>query len=249
MKKKKIFRDLGILLVIFLAIWIYFIYNPVVDSKVVKTSYLEKETEIKNKLIEFMNYKAAGSDTTELMKALSEIQFLVQDKNVNYELYYSNSEEINAFALPGNLIVINRGIIKQCESPEELIGVLTHEVGHLKEGHISEQIITSLGIALLFSTDASTTSEVSQILAQSAFSRDMETEADDYAIKKMQELEISPYYMSKLFKRLYTKSDVIPEFLSTHPGMHKRISKFSKFKDTFPQRKYEFDWTKVKNGL
>lgn len=249
MKKKKILRDLGILLGLFIAIWIYFSYNPIVESEVVKTSYVEKETQIKEKLISYMNFKAAGSDTTELMKALSEIQFLVQDKDVKYELYYSDSEEINAFALPANLIVINLGIIKQCESPEELIGVLAHEVGHLKEKHISEQIITSLGIALLFSTDVSTASEVSQILTQTAFSRDMETEADDYAIKKIEELSISPNHVAKLFKRLYTKTDLIPEFMSTHPGMHKRISKFSKFKDTFPQRQYEFDWTKVKNGL
>lgn len=183
------------------------------------------------------------------MRALGELKHLVSDKDVDYELYYSDSREINAYALPGNMIVINRGLIMECDTPEELIGVIAHELGHLKKNHHTDQLITTLSIELLLAGSSSTAGEVTKILTQSAFSRDMETEADDYAIKKMKELGISPNYLAKLFKKMYTKSDIIPEFLNSHPGMNKRISKFSKFPFEESTLEFTFDWLKVKNSL
>ncbi len=247
--KKRLWRDFLILLVIFLGVWIYFTYNPIIDSEVVKETYIDKEKELKNKLIDLLEFKQADSDTTQLLRSLGELKHLVSDKDVEYELYYSDSREINAYALPGNMIVINRGLIMECDSPEELIGVIAHELGHLKKKHHTDQLITTLSIELLLAGSSSTAGEVTKLLTQSAFSRDMETEADDYAIKKMKELGISPNYLAKLFKKMYKKSDMIPEFLNSHPGMNKRISKFSKYPFEESTLEFTFDWIKVKNSL
>lgn len=247
--KKRLWRDFLILLVLFLGAWIFFTYYPVVDSEVVKVTYQDKEKEIKEKLIELMDFKQADSDTTQLLRSLGELKHLVSDSDIKYELYYSDSREINAYALPGNMIVLNRGIILECDTPEELIGVIAHELGHLKLKHHSEQLITTLSIELLLAGSGSTANEVTRILTQNAFSREMETEADDYAIKKMKELGISPNYLAKLFKKMYKRSDVIPEFLYSHPGMNERISKFSKFPFEESKLEYTFDWLKVKNSL
>ena len=247
--KKRLWRDFLILLVIFLGAWIFFIYNPLVDSEVVKKTYIDKEKEIKEKLVELMDYRQADSDTTQLLRSLGELKHLVSDGDIKYELYYSDSHEINAYALPGNMIVINRGIIMECDTPEELIGVIAHELGHLKKKHHTDQLITTLSIELLLAGSSSTAGEVSKILTQSAFSRDMETEADDYAIKKMKELGLSPNYLAKLFKKMYTKSNMIPEFLNSHPGMNKRINKFSKFPFEESKLEFTFDWLKVKNSI
>ncbi|PKL79779.1 MAG: hypothetical protein CVV25_06605 [Ignavibacteriae bacterium HGW-Ignavibacteriae-4] len=247
--KKRLWRDFLILLVLFLGVWIFFVYFPIVDSDEVKVTYKYKENEIKQKLIELMDFKQADSDTTQLLRSLGELKHLVSDKDVEYELYYSDNREINAYALPGNIIVLNRGIILECDTPEELIGVIAHELGHLKMNHHSDQLITTLSIELLLVGSGSTASEVTKILTQNAFSREMETEADDYAIKKMKELGISPNYLAKLFKKMYKRSDMIPEFLNSHPGMNERISKFSKFPYEESKLTYTFDWLQVKNSL
>ena len=247
--KKRLWRDFLVLLVLFLGAWIFFIYYPVVDSEVVKETYIDKEKEIKDKLVELFDFKQADSDTTQLLRSLGEMKHLVSDKDVEYELYYSDSREINAYALPGNMIVINRGIILECDTPEELIGVIAHELGHLKMKHHTDQLITTLSIELLLAGSSSTAGEVTKILTQNAFSRDMEAEADDYAIKKMKQLGISPNYLAKLFKKMYKKSDVVPEFLNSHPGMNKRISKFSKYPFEESTLEFTFDWLKVKNSL
>ncbi len=247
--KKRLWRDFLILVVLFLGAWIFFIYNPVVDSEVVKETYINKEKELKDKLVDLLDYKIADGDTTQLLRSLGELKHLVSDKDIVYDLYYSDSREINAYALPSNMIVINRGIILECDTPEELIGVIAHELGHLKMKHHTDKLITALSIELLLPGSGSTAGEVTKILTQNAFSRDMETEADDYAIKKMKELGISPNYLAKLFKKMYKKSDLIPEFLNTHPGMNKRISKFSKYPFEESKLEFTFDWLKVKNSL
>lgn len=247
--KKRLWRDFLILLVLFLGAWIFFTYYPVVDSEQVKITFNDKEKEIKEKLIKLFDYKQADSDTTQILRALGELKHLLSEKDLEYELFYSDSKEINAYALPGNMIVINRGIIMECDTPEELIGVIAHEIGHLKMKHHTDQLLATLGLELLLAGSSSTAGEVSKILTQSAFSREMETEADDFAIKKMKELNISPNYLAKLFKKMYKKTEYIPEFLNSHPGINNRISKFSSYPFEESSLEFSFDWTKVKNSL
>lgn len=247
--KKKLLRDFLIIFGLLIAVWVYFIYRPIVDSEDIKIDYKERETKIKDKLVDILNFKKVENGKTPILIALDEIQKLVQDSTTKYELYYSNSSEVNAYALPGNMIVINRGLILNTDSPSEIIGVLAHELGHLKMKHISEQMITSFSIALLFSGSGTTSGEIAKVLTQNVFSRDMEEEADDFAIHKMKEIGVSPNNLATLFRKLYTTSDYIPEFLNTHPGLDKRIKKFSKYKDKQDTIEFNFDWEKAKKSL
>lgn len=249
MKKKKLLRDLGILLVLFIGAWAFFVYYPVDDTEEIVVVSVDKEASIKEKLIELMHLQPTGSDDSELMKALSELQNLVQDSEIAYQLYLSNSSDINTYSLPGNMIIVNRGLIKMCDTPEELIGIIAHGIGHLKHNHKSEQFITTLEIELLFEGNNASISEVSELLNKNSYSVENEIQADDYAISKMKELNISPHYMVSIFKRLYLKSDNIPEFLTTHPALNQRITKLSKFKEVSSEREYGFDWNKAKASL
>lgn len=247
--KKKLLRDFFLIFGLFLAVLIYFIYNPVVDSEVIKVDYKDREAKIKEKLVELLNFTKVKDGKTPILVALDKMQNLVQDSTTTYELYFSNSGEVNAYALPGDMIVINRGLLLSSDNPEEIIGVLAHELGHLKKKHITEQMITSFSIALLFSGSGTTSGEVAKVLTQNVFSREMESEADDYAIQKINDIGISPNHLAVLFKRLYTRTDHIPEFLSTHPGIDKRIKKFSKYKNTPDNIKIDFDWENAKKNL
>src|SRR5690606_21936667 len=62
------------------------------------------------------------------------------DPRLNYTFYVVNSDQVNAFAVPGGYIYVNRGLIERAESMSELAGVLGHEIGHVVERHGLEQM-------------------------------------------------------------------------------------------------------------
>jgi predicted Zn-dependent protease len=55
------------------------------------------------------------------------------------QVHLVNNDEINAFAMPGGHILIHSGLVQTLESPEELAGVLGHEVAHVQLNHISKK--------------------------------------------------------------------------------------------------------------
>ena len=57
-----------------------------------------------------------------------------------YTFYVVNSDVINAFALPGGWIYINRGVIERSDNLAELAGVVAHEIGHVEERHGAEMM-------------------------------------------------------------------------------------------------------------
>lgn len=66
-------------------------------------------------------------------------------KNLEFDVYVSTSREVNAFAAPGNIIVVNRGFIENAQSIEEIMGVLAHEAGHIVLKHTVKSLSGALG--------------------------------------------------------------------------------------------------------
>jgi hypothetical protein len=100
-----------------------------------------------------------------------------------FHIHVINNNEVNAFALPGNHVVVHTGLIYSCDNPEELAGVLAHEIAHLEKRHVIERmrtegIITLLEGAVAQGGGATVASAVGE-LAGLAFSRDQENEADE----------------------------------------------------------------------
>ena len=114
--------------------------------------------------------------------------------DLEYQFYIIDSPEINAFALPGGYVYINRGLLTYLNSEAELAAVLAHEIGHITARHaVQQQARGALargaavaggivaGIATGSGYAASQISEVASIWAQtglSGFGRDNELEAD-----------------------------------------------------------------------
>ena len=65
---------------------------------------------------------------------------LSDDRNLDWRFYVVDSREVNAFAVPGGFIYINRGLIERTRRLDELAGVLGHEIGHVIERHSVEQM-------------------------------------------------------------------------------------------------------------
>lgn len=146
-----------------------------------------------------------------------------------FHIHVVNNNEVNAFALPGNHVVVHTGLIYMCDSPEELEGVLAHEIAHLEKRHVIERmrtegIITLLEGAVAQGGGATVASAVGE-LAGLAFSRDQENEADEVGFTFLVNSNIRPNGMATLFRKMKDESELsgyIPEFMSTHPELESR---------------------------
>ena len=117
----------------------------------------------------------------------------------------------NAFALPGGKVFLFDGLLAKAENPDEIAGVLAHELGHHKHRDNMRGLIynggTSFLIGLLFGdiTGSSALIFASQTLVNASHSREAESDADTFAIEVMQKLGRSAKPMGELLFRVTGK--------------------------------------------
>jgi hypothetical protein len=136
---------------------------------------------------------------------------------------------MNAFAVPGEQIVLTSGLIAKAEAPDEVAGVLAHEIGHGLAMDPETGIVRSVGILavadLLFGTGALTNLGVQ--LAQLSYTRKAEHNADLSALKVLKGAEISAQGFLDFFKRVQKFEDgkalKAPGILRSHPVTAERI--------------------------
>lgn len=149
-----------------------------------------------------------------------------------------DTKEVNAFALPGGWIYVNRGLIERAENMSELAGVLAHEIGHVTRRHSVRQLQqlqgANLGLGLLCTLTRSCQSNVSNQAINiggsalfAKFSRDDEMEADGEAVTTTIAAGISPRGIPGMFRVLLSERqrapDAVAAFFSTHPLEESRI--------------------------
>jgi Zn-dependent protease with chaperone function len=140
----------------------------------------------------------------------------------------------NAFALPGGRVYLLNGLLAKADNPDEIAGVLAHELGHLKHRDATRNLIynggTSFLIGLLFGdiTGSSTLIFASRSLVTSSYSREAEQNADTAAIDTMHRLGRSPKPMGELLFRVTGKQeDKGLSILSSHPLTEDRLARMS----------------------
>ncbi|OQP62295.1 hypothetical protein A3860_28425 [Niastella vici] len=147
------------------------------------------------------------------------------------------SNDMNAFAIPGGHIVVYDAILEQMKTPEELAALLGHEGSHIALRHSLRNIFRDLSqkmfISLLLGNEsgiASTVVNNASALQQLQYSRSLETEADDNGLQLMAKNNISTQGMVRLMKMLQKESSGAEPapFLSTHPVFKDRISNIEK---------------------
>ena len=177
----------------------------------------------------------------------------VKDSNYEFEIFVMEDSRINAFAMPGGIIVIHTELIKKADNAEEIAGVLAHEISHVTEKHGMRQLINSVGIFLVVQTLFGDFSGLLAILTQnsgllltSKFSRDYEREADAKGFNILINSNINPQGMVDFFKKInetVKSEDSIEgedwfEFISTHPGTEERIHNIEKEIEIIKERKF-----------
>lgn len=140
----------------------------------------------------------------------------------------------NAFALPGGTIVVTDALLALLQDRDDtLIGVLAHELGHVRHRHGMRALVqvalvgTATGLAL---GDFSTLlAGAPALLAQLTYSRDAERESDAEAVRVLRAAGLSPAAMAVLFERLATKraeASQLPLALASHPLDEERVRYF-----------------------
>lgn len=148
-----------------------------------------------------------------------------------------DSPVVNAFAAPGGYVVIYKGLLKYTKSPEELAGVLAHEIEHVIHRHVTRILLqqASLGVVLGALTGdlngaMAVGAQAARFLGGLAYSRVAEEEADREAIKLLTTAKIDPRGLVSFFERLQGGSHVeagLSMYLSTHPSLEDRIRALS----------------------
>ena len=92
---------------------------------------------------EIINEGPAVAAVQEMTHRLTEA---IPENPYTFEITVVKSDVVNAFALPGGYIVVFTGLMKKAESPEEVSGVLAHELNHVLQRHGLERIVKQLGL-------------------------------------------------------------------------------------------------------
>jgi Zn-dependent protease with chaperone function len=152
-------------------------------------------------------------------------QRLTEGQGLRYDIDLAvfDHEMINAFAAPGGQIVIMRGLLDAAESPEEVAGVLAHEIGHVEARDPTRLAFRSAGsagiIALLLGdvTGGTVIGLLGDHILTASYTREAETAADGFAFALLNRTGIGTEGLASFFDRIEGMGGDIPEILSTHP--------------------------------
>jgi predicted Zn-dependent protease len=160
--------------------------------------------------------------------------------DIRYRFRVVDTKEVNAFALPGGWLYVNRGLIEAAENESELAGVIAHEIGHVVGRHGARQITRRYGLAVLVELalggeeGSSLAREIAgQFAAAGAgltllkYGRDAEREADRLAVEETYAAGIDPNGVATFFDKLMALHESEPSgvasWFSTHPPTRERI--------------------------
>jgi predicted Zn-dependent protease len=193
------------------------------------------------------------------------VENILDSGNVKYrdefawEVYLLEDETLNAFAAPGGYIFVYSGLIKFLDRPDDLAGVLAHEIAHADQRHSTDQLTkryglsTLLGLVLGENSESAVTDILSGLL-DLRFSRSDESEADAFSVRYLCETEYASNGAASFFEKLTEDSPVaIPAFLSTHPNPENRVADINQLTnenqcDTQPIGNLS-NWTAFQNSL
>ncbi len=165
---------------------------------------------------------------------------VADNRNLDWHFYVVDQPDVNAFAVPGGYIYLNRGLIERAATMSEVAGVLGHEIGHVTERHSMEQMAKAqqanvgVSLACIFAPSVCNSglgSAAIQIGAGGAFakfSRDDERDADREGIKFVTRAGIDPRGVPAMFRTLLaerqSKPGGVDGFFSSHPLAEDRVA-------------------------
>lgn len=168
-------------------------------------------------------------------------------------------KQVNAFAAPGGQIVIFSKLIDMTENPDELSGVIAHEIGHIVKHHPTQMLIRSLGFEMLIKIlfggagDTATAASLANGVYQLHYGQNFEREADQIATQILYDSGVDNHGFINFFIRLEAgekgiNNDLL-SYLSTHPPTAERIDAIEKARNVAATRPIltDMEWKSLKN--
>jgi beta-barrel assembly-enhancing protease len=214
----------------------------------------EKEMQIGRQLAMEVEQQAKLVDDpmiTEYVNRVGQNVVLHSDAKIPFTIKVIDSDEVNAFALPGGYFFVNKGLLLAADNEAELAGVMAHEIAHVAARHAMENqgkgtfmqygilagILLSGGIA---GSVLQNTAGLTQALAFSKFSRNAEVEADKLGVQYLYAAGYDPLAMSTMFEKLASqnkkKPGTISKLFSSHPPSMERRDDSLELVARFPEK-------------
>jgi Zn-dependent protease with chaperone function len=173
-----------------------------------------------------------------LVERFHRVRFPAADPSVNFEVAFRKSDTLgpNAIALPSGTIVVTDALVALAQSDEELVAVLAHEAGHVARRHGLRQLfqnsLVALAVTWLVGDVSAIVAAAPTALLQAKYSRDLEREADSYALVALRVNGIPTEHFAVMLERLEHSAED-PEgitagaldYLSSHPVTSERIER------------------------
>lgn len=145
----------------------------------------------------------------------------------------------NAVALPGGKVILFDGLVKEAKSPDEVAGVLAHEIGHVRKRHVMQGLIRQMGLSVVLGGMDSTGGSALGSALSLSYTRGSESEADGYSIDALRKAKISPIATANFFDRLAEMSgekttsriSAVTGYISSHPLSSERKKRFQQSLD------------------
>jgi predicted Zn-dependent protease len=162
----------------------------------------------------------------DLLKPICEANDIDLD---SLKVHIIKKDEINAFALPNNHLVVYTGLIEDCKRQEALQGVLGHEMAHIEKNHVMKKLSKELGYSVLVgaaggSQGGQMARELLKTLSSSAYDRKLEKEADITSVKYLLEANIDPRPMADFMYQMAQDSKINKNmyWIADHPESEER---------------------------
>lgn len=240
--RRELSRRAKVVLIFFasctLIFWLGMIAMGAMVRSIVAKVPPEMEQKLGSGLIEELKDELDFVDDTNQLASLmvtAQPLFAVLPQNHDWRFYIIKEASANAFALPGGHIAVTTGLLEMVDRPEEMLGVVAHEVAHVTQKHGFRHTIASAGPLLVLQVFLSgrggsmaALAGGSALLVHQSFSQEYEKEADDVGWKYLVAARIDPRGMIEMFRKLRAvepKGGVVPKAFESHPDTEKRIAR------------------------
>ena len=177
-------------------------------------------------------------------RLVASIPSYLQHPEFQYRFKWVNASDINAFALPGGPMYINRGMIENARNEGELAGVMAHELSHVALRHATAQAtkqssagstLRNLGLILGGAVlGGQAGAELGAVFAQGwalKYSREYESQADALGAQIMARAGYDPHDLANVFQTIAKQGSSGPQWLSSHPDPGNRYQTINRMAD------------------
>jgi predicted Zn-dependent protease len=215
---------------------------------------LEKEVAMGRALAAEIDKEAKFIDDpiiTEYVNRVGQNIVLHSDARVPFTIKVIDSDEVNAFALPGGFFYVNKGLLLAADNEAELAGVMAHEIAHVAARHAMENqtkamlaeysmLAGSIFLGGILGAVINNAAQFGALLGFMKFSRSAEEEADKLGVQYMYAAGYDPNAMATMFEKLMAKNQkkpgLISKAFSTHPMATDRRAASIALAARFPER-------------